>query len=102
MCDNTIVLVEHAVIGTWSIDTQLLWYQVQEQLHVMCQWIAALLLCSQSNIIYAFKFLTSFGMSVGYVDDDDDDDDDNDLLKLKLVCLASESILLYRVVIGVL
>ena len=33
------------------------------------------LLCSLSNIIYTFKFLTSFGMgamSVGYVDDDDD------------------------------
>ena len=40
-------------------------------------------------------------MSVGYVDDDDDDDDD-DLLKFKLVCLANGSVLLYRVVIGVL
>jgi hypothetical protein len=65
----------------------------------VCQWITALTLCFCSNIIYAFKFPTSFGMgamSVGYVDDDDD------LLKVKFVCLASESILLYRVVIGVL
>jgi hypothetical protein len=35
------------------------------------------------------------GMSEGYVDDDD-------LLKFKLVCLANGSVLLYRVVIGVL
>jgi len=36
-------------------------------------------------------------MWVGYVDDDD-----CDLLKFKLVCLANGSVLLYRVVIGVL
>lgn len=68
----------------------------------MCQWITALLLCSWSNVIYAFKFPSNFGMgamSVGYVDDDDDDDD---LLKFKLVCLANGSVLLHSVVIGVL
>lgn len=39
-------------------------------------------------------------VSEGYVDDGDNDDDD--LLKFNLVCLASGSVLLYRVVIGVL
>jgi hypothetical protein len=65
----------------------------------MCQWITALLLCSWSNIIFAFKFPTSFGMgamSVGYVDDDDD------LLKFELVGLSNGSVLLLRIVIGVL
>ena len=90
-CNNRNMLYQHTT------------HQVQEQLHVMCQWITALLLCSWSNIIYAFKFPTNFGMgamSVGYVDDDDDDCDD--LLKFKLVCLANGSVLLHSIVIGVL